>query len=371
METKSKIAGEQLRLARLAHGYSLEEVGERVGATRQFIHQLETGARSASDDLVVALADELGVTATFLAELIPSTVRPEQCHFRGHIARPASVTSQVLARGTLLDKFVAAIEEHLELPKVAFPDLPVASAEAIEQAAEEARRYWGLGTTGPITSMMRVVENAGAVVTYFGDLSERVDAFSMDRRRPIIVRSSLKESLCRQRFDFAHECGHLIMHRGLQTGDRLTEEQAHRFASAFLFPRGAALREFPRGRAINWRALFELKLRWKMSVRALVRRGYDLGLLSPAQYRTANIHLVKTGQAKVETYDVDGTLPIEQPELLASALVALESAVVGGAVAIGRQVGLAPTMLELVTGVKFPDVEPLLKDSNVVRLRPL
>lgn len=371
METKSKIAGEQLRLARLAHGYSLEEVGERVGATRQFIQQLETGARSASDDLVAALADELGVSPAFLTEPIASTVRPEQCHFRGHISRPASVTSQVLARGTLLDKFVAAVEEHLDLPEVSFPDLPATSAEEIEQAAEEARRYWRLGTTGPIISMMRVVENAGAIVTYFGDLSERVDAFSMDRRRPVIVRSSLKESLCRQRFDFAHECGHLIMHRGVQTGDRTTEDQAHRFASAFLFPRGAVLREFPRGRSINWRALFELKLRWKMSVRALVRRGYDLGLMSPAQYRTANIHLVKTGQARIETYDADGTLPIEQPELLPSAMVALESVVPGGTVAVGQQVGFGPAMLALVTGAEFPDPEPSLDDPKIVRLRPI
>ena len=370
METKSKIAGEQLRLARLAHGYSLEEVGELVGATRQFIHRLEAGARSASDELVDALADVLGVTTAFLAEPIPSTVRPEQCHFRGHITRPASITSQVLARGTLLDKFVAALEDYLELPDVAFPDRSAATAEEIEQIAEEARRYWGLGTTGPITSMMRVVENAGAIVTYFGDLSERVDAFSMDRRRPIIVRSSLKESLCRQRFDFAHECGHLIMHRGLQTGDRVTEDQAHRFASAFLFLRGAVLREFPRGRTINWRGLFDLKLRWKMSVRALVRRGYDLGLLSPAQYRTANIHLVKTGQAKVETYDNDGTLPVEQPELLPSALAALENATPGGATAVGREIGLTPGMLELITGSSFPDPDPLIDDPKVVPLRP-
>ena len=369
MEPKPKIAGEQLRLARLTHGYSLEEVGDLVGATRQYIHQLETGARSASDELVDALADVLGVTVAFLADPIPSTVRPEQCHFRGHITRPASVTSQVLARGTLLDKFVGALEDHLQLPDVAFPDFPANSLEDIERVAEEARRYWGLGTTGPITSMMRVVENAGAVVTYFGDLSERVDAFSMDRRRPIIVRSSLKESLCRQRFDFAHECGHLIMHRGLQTGDRATEDQAHRFASAFLFPRGAVLREFPRGRTINWQALFDLKLRWKISIRALVRRGYDLGILSPAQYRTANIHLVKSGQAKAEIYDNDGTLPVEQPELLPSALLALEQAMPGGGRAIARDLGLAPRMLELITGFHFPDPDPTIDDPKVVRLK--
>ncbi|SFG52942.1 Zn-dependent peptidase ImmA, M78 family [Novosphingobium sp. CF614] len=369
MDVKSKIAGEQLRLARLAHGYSLEEVGALIGATRQFIHQLETGSRSASDETVEALADVLGVTPAFLSEPIPSTVRPEQCHFRGHITRPASVTSQVLARGTLLDKFVAAMEQHLDLPDVSFPDIPATSMEEIERAAEEARCHWGLGTTGPITSMMRVVENAGAIVTYFGDLSDRIDAFSMDRRRPIIVRSSLKESLCRQRFDFAHECGHLIMHRGLQTGDRATEDQAHRFASAFLFPRGAVLREFPRGSSINWRALYDLKLRWKMSVRALIRRGHDLKLLTPAQYRTANIHLVKAGQAKVEKYDDDGSLPVEQPELLASAIEALDYAVYGGVGAVGDEVGLSSPMLELITGMGIPEADPGLDSENVIRLR--
>src|SRR3546814_2493289 len=118
------------------------------------------------DETVDALADVLGVTPAFLGEPIPSTVRPEQCHFRGHITRPASVTSQVLARGTLLDKFVAVMERHLDLPDVSFPDIPATTAEEIEQAAEEARRHWGFGPTGPIPRRTRVVENAGAIVTY-------------------------------------------------------------------------------------------------------------------------------------------------------------------------------------------------------------
>jgi Zn-dependent peptidase ImmA (M78 family) len=217
--------------------------------------------------------------------------------------------------------------------------------------------------------MMRVVENAGAIVTYFGDLSERVDAFSMDRRRPIIVRSSLKESLSRQRFDLAHECGHLIMHRGLQTGDRITEDQAHRFASAFLFPRGAVLREFPRGTWIDWNALYALKKRWKISVRALVRRGYDLKLLTPAQYRTANIHLVKTGQAKVERYDDDGTMPIEQPELLSAALTALNETLPRGIEEVAESVGFSVTMLQRIIGEPLPTFRRRFDHSNIVPIR--
>lgn len=367
MELKPRIAGEQLRLARLAHGCSLEEIGDQIGASRQFIHQLETNARSPSEDTVNALAHVLGVTPTFLAEPVPSSVRPEQCHFRGHANRPASITSQVLARGTLLDKFMAVVEQYVTLPRVSFPDIPATTPEEIEQAAEKARAYWGLGAAGPITSMMRVVENAGAIVTYFGDLSERVDAFSMDRRRPVIVRSSLKESLCRQRFDVAHECGHLIMHRGMQTGDRLTEDQAHRFASAFLFPRAAVLREFPRGSWIDWHVIFELKKRWKMSARAIIRRGYDLRVLSAAQYRTANIHLMKTGQSKVERYDDDGTMPIEEPELLPTALNALNAVVYGGVATVANEVGLSRQTLQLVSGLSIPEWYDG-NDPKVIRL---
>lgn len=370
MTAKLDLVGEQLRLARLAHGRSLEEVGEAVGATRQFIQQLETGAKSASGEMVAALADVLGVQPDFLCRPIPSTVRPEQCHFRGHASRPASVTSQVLARGTILDSLTEVLERNLYLPTVNFPDIPVSTTEDIEAAAEEARRVWGLGSAGPITSMMRVVENAGAIVTYFADLSERVDAFSMDRRRPIIVRSSLKESLCRQRFDIAHECGHLIMHRGIQTGDAVTENQAHRFAGAFLFPRGAVLREFPRSRTIDWRALYALKLRWKMSVRAIIRRGYDLGILSPAQYRTANIHLMKTGQAKVEKYDDDPTMRVEQPELLPEALDAMARVHHLGARALAEDVGLSEGMYQLITGVELPPLPHTYDDGTVVRFRP-
>ncbi len=363
-----EIAGEQLRLARLAHGYSLEALGERVGASRQYLHLLETDARTPAADLRLALCDVLGVTEQFLTTPLRSTVRPEQCHFRGHIARPASVTSQVLARGTMLDKLVAELERYVDLPDVSFLDIPASDNEGIELAADSARKHWRLGLDGPIVSMMRVVENAGAVVSYFGDLSERVDAFSMDRRRPILVRSSIKESLCRQRFDFAHEVGHLIMHRGVQTGDRETENQAHRFAGAFLFPRAAFLREFPRGRNIDWIALARLKLRWKVSMRAMVKRAYDLRILSAAQYRTANIHFAKTGQTKQEKYDDDPRLPVEQPELLPMALESVNDIVYGGVISVGHEIGFAQKTVELVSGLEMPH-SPLPQDPKIVRLR--
>ncbi|HTK35601.1 MAG TPA: XRE family transcriptional regulator [Caulobacteraceae bacterium] len=363
---ESNFVGDQLRLARLVNGLSLEQVASAVGATRQYIHQLETGSRNPTGELVEALADVLGVQAAFLHSIEANGVRPEQCHFRKQQTTPASVTSQVLARGTMLDRFAYALERELSLPKVNFPDIPVRDLEDAEVAANKARQHWGLGADGPITSMMRVVENAGAIVTYFNGLSERVDALSMDRPRPIIVRSDAKASLCRQRFDLAHECGHLVMHRGVETGDKTTEDQAHRFASAFLLPRAAFIREFPRGRSMNWAELFKMKLRWKVAVRAIIRRAFDLGMIDAAQYRTANIQLVKTGQAKAERYD--DQLPLEDPELLDAALRALDAGRPGGMRNLADSLALRAPMFELITGRPLSPPPPPIGDPKIVPL---
>lgn len=312
--------GDKLRLARLLAGLSLDELGVRVAASRQFIHQLETGAKEPTDEMREALAAALAVTPAFFTKPATNSVREEDCHFRRLASAPRALISQAVARGTALEALVAALEGQVRMPKVDFPEeARPTSSDAIERIAENARQHWGLGIDGPITSMMRVVENAGAVVVHFDDLTDRIDALSMARRRPIIVRSTAKVAGARLRFDLAHETAHLIMHQGIVTGDSVTEGEAHRFASAFLIPRAAFGREFPRSRrSLDWNALFAMKLRWKVSVRAIARRAFDLGLIDAAQYRTANVQLVKTGQAKAERYDE--RIEFEKPELLRAAI---------------------------------------------------
>lgn len=344
--------GDRLRLARVAQGFTLDELGSRVSATRQYLNQLEQGTKQPTDEMIEALAAALGVTVRFFSLSARGGVSAEQCHFRKQRTTPVSVVSQVLARGTLLDGFIDRLDRALELPKVSFPDIPVTTTADIESAAEQAREQWLLGT-GPISSMMRVVENAGAVVSFFGGVSERVDALSIDRPRPMIIRSEAKPGACRLRFDLAHECGHLVMHRGIVTGDKATEDQANRFASAFLLPRSAFIHEFPRSRMLNWHAIFEMKLRWKVSVSAILRRAYDLKMLSADQYRTGYIHLSKTGQRKFERYD--DVIVAEEPELLQSAMAALEQAYPGAVRRIAADAGFEDDMFESVAGLGLPE----------------
>lgn len=353
--------GDKLRLARLLAGLSLDELGGLVAASRQFIHQLETGAKEPTNEMRDALAAALAVTSAFFAMPATNPVREEDCHFRRLASAPRALIAQAVARGTALEALVDALEGQVRMPIVDFPEeARPASLDAVERIAENARQHWGLGLDGPITSMMRVVENAGAVVVHFDDLTDRIDALSMARRRPIIVRSTAKLAGARLRFDLAHEAAHLIMHQGIVTGDSVTEGEAHRFASAFLIPRIAFAREFPRSRrTLDWNALFAMKLRWKVSVRAIARRAFDLGLIDAAQYRTANIQLVKTGQAKAERYDE--RVAVEEPELLRAAIswVSNRDAIVLHHLL--AKLGMAPELFTRLTG----ECMPTLSDNIV------
>jgi len=73
--------GDKLRLARLLAGMSLDELGGLVAASRQFVHQLETGAKEPTDEMRDALAAALAVTPTFFAAPAINPVREEDCHF--------------------------------------------------------------------------------------------------------------------------------------------------------------------------------------------------------------------------------------------------------------------------------------------------
>lgn len=311
--------GSNLRLARLYNEYSLEQVAERVGKTRQYIQRLESGTAIPTPDLTKELAAALAVEPDFFTILAPPRVNEESVHFRKLSSTRLSTKLSTLAKAELYVRLVDLFELHLDLPAVQFPELTVQTQEDIEKAADECRKEWGLGY-GPIENMTRLAEKLGAFVTSFDVVSDEVDALSVPLERPFIVRNRAKKSPCRQRFDIAHEVAHLILHGGISTGDRVTESQANRFASALLLPRDSMAKFFPRpvGGRIDWRGLSAFKLTWKVSKAAIIYRAHQLSLLTDAQYKTAFTGLKRKGEAIDEKEDC--LIPHEQPEFFNNAL---------------------------------------------------
>lgn len=358
---------DKLKLARNFHGWSLEEVGGMVEASRQYIQQLESRAKVPSDGMVSALADALGFEKEFFFTNDLALSSEEECHFRSRQTKTVNLKYQALSQATMLERLVEELDQILDFPTTNIPAFNISNEFEIEEVAEEVRAVWGLGNSGPILNMVRAAENAGIIVGYFVGLSEKIDAFSRHGNRPLIIRNPLKESVCRMRFDIAHECGHLVMHQGKTTGDKQTETEANRFASAFLLPRAAFISEFPRNATrFNWSAIYEMKLRWKVSAAAIVRRAFDLGLIDAVAYRRASIYLSKTGQAKKEPYDEGDFIASEEPELLDNAIKVIEQQAPYLFADISNKMKIKQVIWERLLGRKINVADEF---SNVVPIR--
>ena len=369
----SKFLGEKLRLARLLNGMTLNELGEAVTASRQFIHQLEGGTRQPPEDMLYALCEALLVRKQFFFEPLENDVKFEQCHFRKRKTTPVGLANRVCSYSSIFEILVEFLSSYIEFPAPNVPDYSNNKGSysniEIEDAAEECRKYWKLGLDNPIGNVTNVLENAGVVITTFSGVSEKVDALSLNRKRPIIIRNDDKESPCRVRFDLSHECGHFVLHNGVETGDNITESEADRFASAFLFPRSAFLKEFPRtfspNREASWRPIYELKIRWGMSLKAIIYRAHFLKLISSQTYRAANVRLSKTRQTKRERYD--DRIAMEKPELLKSAVDLLAEKLGISFNKIADSMHIEPSMLATITGIEIPkdifneNIEPLFR----------
>lgn len=362
--------GDKLRLARLLNGMTQQELGDAVVASRQFIHQLEGDIRQPPEDMFFALCERLCVNKEFFFTPLNNDVKFEQCHFRKRKTTPVNLVNRVCAYSTIFEQLVNLIKQYIELPDPNFPDIDSNTSQYsnldIENAAEACRKHWQLGLDTPLKNVVRTLENAGVVITTFSGVSEKVDALSLNRKHPIIIRNDAKESTCRLRFDLAHECGHFVLHNGIETGNAVTESEADKFASAFLFPRSAFVREFPKvfisNREASWEPIYKLKIRWGMSLRAIIYRAHYLRLISAQQYRAANVRLNKSGQSKRERYD--DSIPLEKPELLKNSMDLLNDACGITFSKISEKLNISPEMLSIITGLEIPknadsNIEPI------------
>jgi Zn-dependent peptidase ImmA (M78 family)/transcriptional regulator with XRE-family HTH domain len=367
---QASFSGAALRMARLLKGYSLEDVAVRVGKTRQYISKLEVGSGAPAGELSAALALALDVMPSFFeSHCSPSPISEEQVHFRRLATTKVSVKQVALAKASMMQCIVGAIENHLQLPPVRIPQFDnTVTAIEIEKAAEHCRHEWGLGL-GPISNVTRLAENIGAVVTTFSGVSSEVDALSFVGERPIIVRNDAKESACRQRFDIAHELGHCVMHSGRVTGDRVSESEANRFASALLVPRAMMLKLFPRSRGtfLDWKGISEFKLTWKVSKAALLYRARQLELISDELYRRGAISL-RRGEATRERED--DQIPLEQPRLLHRSITLLREQLGITLPVLAAQLGVTTQLLLALLNEDLDKIGPdnLFFGGNVIQM---
>src|SRR6185295_3695781 len=107
---------------------------------------------------------------------------------------------------------------------------------------------------GAISNVTWLLENNGAIITRTCLEANTLDAFSewqTPEGTPYFILGADKNVAVRSRFDIAHELGHIILHRNVeavciarQADHKLLEQQANRFAGAFLLPEHSFMSDF-------------------------------------------------------------------------------------------------------------------------------
>ncbi|MGD1081957.1 MAG: ImmA/IrrE family metallo-endopeptidase [Candidatus Sulfotelmatobacter sp.] len=342
--------GERLQVAREFKGITQKELADQVAASPALISLCEKGKKPfPARDLVEAFADVLGFEPEFFYGGIEDVFREEECSFRHRRSTPERLKNKIRAHATLIGMVIKQLRSVLRFPQQEIPHLPASTVEEIEAAAEECRRHWKLELDAPINQIGRVMERAGIVVIPHVVQSD-VDAFSRCGPTAIIFLNQAVRSTSRWHFDIGHECGHLVMHPGIHTGTIETENAANRFASAFLMPSKAFTRDF-RMEAFDWKHVFALKRRWRTSAQAIVRRGYDLGLLGAVDYRKSFKYMSWRGWTSNGEPDEPS---FQEPELLSMALNSLGAKVDLTIEQLSKELHFKPQTFKEITGVSVP-----------------
>jgi Zn-dependent peptidase ImmA (M78 family) len=345
--------GKRLELAREFRGMTQKELGEEVSASSALISLCETGKkRDPAPDLVEACGSILGFEPEFFYGPLEDLFAEDECSFRHRRTTPERLKARIRSHATLLNLVIEKLRIVFKFPALNLPSLPSSSADDIEAAAEQCRRYWNLSVDAPLMQTGRVLERAGVFIVRHLVKSSKVDAFSRFGRTTVIFLNQEIPSPSRWNFDIAHELGHLVMHQGIPTGSVETEKAANAFASAFLMPRVAFSREF-RASAYSWPHIFDLKRRWQTSAAAIVKRSYDLGLLGAVEYRRAFKYMSLKGWTKGEPYEP----AFQQPELLENALNSLGKDVNLTLESLCRQLKFTPDTFRDITGTSIPSIK--------------
>lgn len=314
-------AGERIRAVRLLVGTSQADLAASLGVTQAQISQIESGRRTATIEFLDQVAAATSFPRAYF-EAVPADLPPLTLRFR----RKASALSSEVHRAEQLVVETYRVVWQLVRDRGRYipPSLPLATGDdlivdSIEALAMQTRENLGLDVSGPVRHVTRSLERGGIVVAPLAfaetdDEAETVGHFGAScwpgPPDPAVIGYFEGGSGDRQRFTLAHELGHLVLHtRRRFVSD--PEDEANRFAGAFLVPRERA-EEFV-STDITLRDLAQLKATWGVSIQALIMRCGQLGLIDPARKTSLFKQLSARGWRKNEPVKVH----LETPAMLA------------------------------------------------------
>ncbi|MDR0999659.1 MAG: XRE family transcriptional regulator [Clostridiales bacterium] len=316
----------RLNEARLYRKMTIEELANAVGVKKQAISQFENGKSLPEFDTLNKISKSLNFPIRFFREYSRENSVIGNTYFRA----PFSSSKKDMNAQRIKAKYVAFIQsclsEYVNFPLLNIPHFD--EVDDIERIANQTRDYWGLGID-PIPDMVALLERNGIIVSEFSTEGRTIDAFyqygeMFGREYYCVVLGTDKATFTRRQFNAAHELAHILLHERNNDIDELDrdefrkrEDEANKFASAFLLPR-EAFEQDVRLYCNKLNYYIELKRKWKVSISAMIIRAFGIGIITSNQYQYLMRQISREGWRTQEP--LDAYMTPKKPKALKQAI---------------------------------------------------
>jgi Zn-dependent peptidase ImmA (M78 family)/DNA-binding XRE family transcriptional regulator len=283
----------RLKELREKFNYSMQDVGDKIGISRQSIHKFESGQLLPSSETVLSLCEVFNVPYAHFFE------NPEAFSFdfsnirfrdgeailqRDHVEEKVKVeVIKYVSKYMQLEKLLD-IEHNFENP---LAGMSISSGKDIEKAAKTIRKKWRLGTD-PIVDVVDMLEDNGVFVVEIS-LQEHFMGLSgsLKDSLPIVVLNGNFQSRERKRFTALHELGHLVLPFEAQMDDDKIENFCSHFAGAVLLVDEVLYEELGKSRtSISLGELRRIKERYGISIQATIVRARNANFIDYRTYQS-------------------------------------------------------------------------------------
>jgi len=286
-------AAQKIKELREQRGYSLQQLADMVGVSRQSIHKFENGLVNPSSETLLRLSQVFNVPyGFFFVNEVGYTV--DNIRFRDkysvlhrdHVE--AFIKAEVLKQVSQLQQLEQLLQlgRSFENPLDGFR---VVSGKDIEKAARILRRKWKLGND-PISDVVEMLEENGVFVVEVEQDSDFSGLSAMiDESIPVIVLNQNVKVEERKRFTALHELGHIVLEFADDLPDNKIEDFCHHFAGAVLLVDEVLLEELGRNRtSISLIEFRRIKEKYGISIQAIIFRARNAEVVNLATFFTWN-----------------------------------------------------------------------------------
>lgn len=307
---------DMILLARDSRAWSQSKLSEESGISQAHISKYEAGILQASKEHLTKLSKALCYPEEFFYQAGERFAT--DLLYRKAASNSVKVLHKIEARMNITRQHVRKLYEHVGVEwSHSLPDFSdMLGYMSVEDIANECRRHLQL-PHGPIRNLTTLIERAASIVVPLDYGSAKVDAVNIVE--PNLYRVffiNLRSLGDRLRFSLSHELGHIALgHKSTSLRQKEQEQEANNFSGAFLMPKRDIL---PDLRSLTLDRLTILKIKWGVSMQAIILRAERIGKLTRAQSQYLFMSISKRGWRKREPKEFD--IPLEKPQLFRNIL---------------------------------------------------